>query len=233
MDFQSSLINQSIPIAIDFDPKRNVLLITFSGLAQRIGMPFFEFNNITSRLRDINKIFLRDTHKLWFHQGLPEIGNNIDDIATTLRKYTKHPSIRKTVVFGSSGGGYAALLLGYLLQVDEIHAFSPKTFIDPIQRILNYDIPWAISIKAYIRLYLHGQSKYFDLRPVFQAPSPRQGIYHVYYAQNHRIDNIHATRMKSLSGVHLHPFHYNNHNLVHFLKKTGELGNIIEQSISL
>jgi len=231
MDFQSGLIDQSISINIQFDSKQNVLLLVFGGFAQMIGMPFFEFNKITSGLGLVNKIYLRDIHRLWYHHGLPSVGNDIDAIASFLQQYTNHPSIRKTIVIGNSGGGYAALLFGYILEADEVHAFSPKTFIDPIKRIINYDIPPKSGITYLFRLFLHGQRKYFDLKKVFLASAPKKGGFHIYFAENSRIDHLQATRMRSIPGIHLQPFRYDRHNLINILKRRGKLRKIIEQAI--
>lgn len=231
MDFQTGLIDQSVPITIDFDPKQNVILLIFGGLAQKIGMPFFEFNNITSGLSRANKIFLRDEYRLWYHLGLPDVGKDIDAVASFLQQYTTHPSTQKIIAIGNSGGGYAALLFGTILEADEIHAFSPKTFINPIKRIINNDIPPKTGSKHLLKLFLHGQRKYFDLRKVFLSSTPHKGNFHIYYAENNKKDTLHATHMKSIPGIHLHPFHYNQHSLIRFLKQSGRLSEIIEHAI--
>ncbi len=231
LDFQSGLMDESVPIAIQFDSKSSVLLLIFSGLAQRINMPFFEFNNITGGLDHVNKIYLRDTYRFWYHRGLPNVGNDIDEIANFLRQYTTHPSTRKTVIFGNSGGGYAALLFGHILGVDEVHAFSPKLFIDPIKRVMNNDFPPKTSISHLFSLYLHGQRKYFDLQKVFLSPVPQKGNFHIYYSKNNKIDHLQAKRMKSIPGIHLHPFQHDRHNLIKLLKRRGKLRKIIEKAI--
>jgi acetyl esterase/lipase len=42
--------------------------------------------------------------------------------------------VERTVTVGSSAGGYAALLFGHLLEVDEVLAFASQTFLDPALR---------------------------------------------------------------------------------------------------
>lgn len=223
----------SVPISIDFEANKNVLLLAFGGLHNQLGMPSFEFSQITSEIKTINKIYLRDYSRLWYHRGLPNVGNNIAAIAACLQQYTTHSSTKKTIVLGNSGGGYAALLFGHILQADEIHAFSPKTSINPIQRIMNYDIQKLRKFVSFFELYRYGERKYFDLKPVFFAAYPQKRNVHIYYARQNRIDAFHALRMKSIPGIHLHPFQYNKHNLIKILKQNGELKAIIEQAISL
>lgn len=233
MSFESSLKDQTVPIAIDFDTKQNVLLLAFGGLAHQLGFPMFEFNKSISALKNVNKIYLRDHHKLWYHRGMPHVGANIEGIAAFLQQYTMHPSTQRTIIFGTSGGGYAALLFGHILQADEVRAFSPKTFINPIRRIIHNDIPPGGQPQTLLWLLLHGQRKYFDLKKVFLAAPQKKRNFHIYYSANHKIDNLHAIRIRSIPGVHLHSYQHGQHNLIKGLKQSGKLSEIIERATRL
>ena len=231
VSFDSEIRNTESPAAIDFDSQRNVLMLAFGGLALRIGIPMYEFNNISRDLTSINKIYLRDKHRLWYHRGLPAMGNDIGGLVRFLRQYTAHPSTRRTLVFGNSGGGYAALLFGQLLQADEVHAFSPKTFINPVKRLLRGDIDDGKLIGRILSLYRWGQRNYFDLRKILlDHPVGRRHI-HVYYAIDHKWDALHAKRLQGLPDVHLHAYPYGKHNLIRKLKDSGELRQIIERAV--
>jgi hypothetical protein len=233
MDFESSIKDPTVPISIDFDPQRGILFLAFAGFGNRVGFPvLFEFNKSTSGFKNINKIFLRDRDELWYHHGLANIGENIDGIATFLRQYTNHPATRRTVIFGNSAGGYAALLLSHLLQADEVHAFAPRTFIDPFQRLFHKDFP---RIKTALWLLRNGQRKYFDLREVFlTAPDVKRNA-HIYYStgQKTEIDNVHANWLQGIPGVHFHVYQNGKHNLIKDLKQSGELNAIIARAILL
>jgi pimeloyl-ACP methyl ester carboxylesterase len=232
MDFESSLKDSTATIAIDFSAHRSILLLAFGGFANQLGIPAFEFNRITGSFEQINRIFLRDKHQMWYHSGLPGVGNDIDGIANFLRQYRSHPSTRLTIVLGNSGGGYAALLFGHLLQVDQVHAFAPKTFIHPLQRLIQHDTPHAHPEKL-LRLLLRGQRKYFDLKRVFlAAPNPKTR-YHIYYSAADRIDKLHAARLQSISGIDLHDYPHGQHDLIKTLKQSGQLSEIIAQAIRL
>jgi len=231
MDFESLLNDKTTPVAIDFDEKKHVLLLAFGGLANKIGFPMFEFNKITSGLKSINKIYLRDQNRLWFHRGLPDVGDDIESIATLLRQYTTHQSTHKVIVFGNSGGGYAALLFGHILQVDEVHAFAPKTYINPIKRLFQNDLPPGDQIQILLKLLFHGQREYFDLKKVFETSLNNKGEFHIYYPSGYKNDNLHASRMKNAPNVHLHPYKHHKHNLIKVLKRSGELTEIIKRAI--
>lgn len=230
MDFESSLKDPAVAIATDFAPERSILLLAFGGFSQQLGIPIFEFNRITDSFENLNRIFLRDTMQMWYHLGLPGVAENIDGIAGHLREYTGHPSTRRVIVFGNSGGGYAAILFGYLLQADQIHAFAPRTFIHPLQRLAHLDLPRS-SPQNMARLYLRGQRKYFDLKQLLVEFPNHKTRYHVYYSAADRIDTLHATRIKSTPHVSLHKYAHGQHDLVKKLKQDGQLGRIIEQAL--
>ena len=232
MSLESAIWDPAASVAMDFHPDRHVLMVAFAGLAGQIGVPLFEFNNLTSGLPGLNKIYLRDPHQRWYHRGLRGVGDNIDEIAAFLAKYTRHPATQRTVFFGNSGGGYAALLFGHLLQVDQVHAFSPRTFISPIRRLLVGDgetwkrLPRGLFLR-------HSQTEYFDLRRVLSQSQPRSTALHLYYAEDDRLDRLHALRMQALAGVQLHAFPHGKHKLIRFLKQDGELLRIIEGAVQL
>jgi len=231
-DFESSIADPAAPIAVDFDPGRNVLLLAFGGLAGQLGFPMFEFNRLTSGLKTANKIYLRDPHNSWYHRGLPGLADSIEGIVSLLRQYTTHESTKRCVVFGNSGGGYAALLFGHVLQVDEVHAFSPKTLIDPIKRLKLRDVPPpGFQMRDWWWLVRHGDRKYFDLKDTLAATPRGTGTFHVYYSARHRTDRLHATRLESISGIRMHSYPLAHHGLIRTLKKSGELGQIIERAM--
>ena len=233
MDFEKSLRDNTAPVAIDFSEDRNVLLIAFGGLALKLGIPMFEFEKVTNGLKNINKIYLRDHKRLWFHRGLQNIGNSVESILNYLQDYTSHKSTHKVVVIGNSGGGYAALLFGHLLSADEVHAFSPKTSIHPLTRLIQKDLPKIWMIQLLPSLILNGQKKYFDLHKVLKSFKNCSTHYHIYFSLDHRSDYFHATRIRDVFNVHLHPYRFGHHGLVKSLRNNGELREIIDQAISL
>jgi hypothetical protein len=198
-----------------FDPARRVLLLAFGGLAGKLGLPVFEFFHLTSRFEQTNTIFLRDSRKLWYHAGLPGIGGDVESIAAFLQRYTEHPSTQRVITFGNSGGGYAAMLFGQMLQVNEVHAFSPKTSIEPLVRLRFLDIPTWRNFTQPLLLWLfhRGQRQYFDLKKrLIEHPSTGTQ-FHIYYSSDNRIDRRNATRMVSQRNVCLHPYPAAGHDL--------------------
>jgi len=142
-----------------------------------------------------------------------------------------HPQVafirghRRVVLTGYSLGGFAALLFGNLLGADEVHAFSPQTFISLSRRIWYRDHRW----QRYV-LKLHCSAaclEVCDLRPLLARPS-RQTRKFVYYAKDSRLDKLHALRLAELPGVEFRAFDEGSHRLVTALRDSGDLRRILE-----
>ena len=92
-------------------------MVAFGGMGGTFGMPHFEFSNLTSGF-SVNKIYIRDLYRMWYHGGLPGITDHIEGIAHYLARQIQLRDIKKTIMVGNSMGGYAALLLGWMLEAE-------------------------------------------------------------------------------------------------------------------
>ncbi|MCZ7671302.1 MAG: hypothetical protein M5U34_31295 [Chloroflexi bacterium] len=208
-----------------------VLFLFFSGIWNKEGPPPFEFLRSTQSL-DAKRIYIRDPYQLWYQKGLPGMADSLDGCLPHLQKLITTQSVHKTVVCGNSMGGYAAILFGALLNADEVHAFSPKTFITPWKRLVNLDFwlknsirhkditllrkLWALQHKA------DANKAYFDLKDVLKQANGHTR-YHLYFAQSHRLDRLHSRRLVHKPNVYLYPYPYYKHDLVKHLQKGGKL----------
>ncbi len=216
-------------VKVEFDPERRLLLLAFGGLAAQLGFTF-EFKNISARFEAVNKIYLRDAQRQWYHGGVEGVGKDIAGVVDFLRAYTTHPATRRCVAFGNSGGGYAALLFGHLLAVDEVHAISPQTQLDPIVRALRRQVGmW----RPLIRLLLNARAEpeYFDLKRLLDRQPNGRTRFHIYYSADSRRDRHPALRMRGVPSVELHPYVHSGHNLVAVLKRQGELERIMDGAL--
>src|SRR4051794_16348747 len=75
--FGEQLRDDRSGLAVDGRPGE-ALLIAFSGLAQGLGMPVFEFREITRRVADAGFVFARDLRRSWYHRGIEGISGDID-----------------------------------------------------------------------------------------------------------------------------------------------------------
>ena len=230
-DFDVKLQEKAEAIALDFSSDSKVLLVALGGFAGGMGIPPFEFFKIAADL-DTNRVFIRDLPQAMYHRKLPGIAGGVDGIIKTLKKKIDENSIERTVV-GNSGGGYASLLVGALLEADEVIAFSPVTFIGPLARLVHGD---RRAPKLFFRACFSPDRNwgYFDLKKVLREHG-RETAFHIYYCHTGafgRLDTLHATRMQDFPNVSVYRFDKGGHNLVKLLRDDNKLDGILRRAIS-
>ena len=221
-EFARNINNPDLPAILDLSYRDRPLLIAFGGIAGALGIPPFEFFNLTKDL-DLNKIYLRDLSQTWYHSGLPGISKNIEETAYFLRQKIDESGADKVIVFGNSMGGYAAILFGILINADIVHAFSPHTFINSAK--------YVRSKKEIRHMHNNFSTKYFDLKDAINSNN-NLGEFNLYYDSNDKLDKKHAMHLKGSQNFALHSFTGGGHLLIKALKKSGELQNIISSSIN-
>jgi hypothetical protein len=219
-------------IHLDFNNNSDVLLISFGGLSEGMGIPPYEFLRIASEF-NVQKIFLRDSLRSWYQRGIKGIGNNIDRVANYLQAKIDEQKFNKIITTGNSAGGYAAILFGYLLEVDSAIAFSPQTFIDEDNRTLFGERRWGNHLKK-LHEDLNGSvnTKYFDLINLWQEKSIKTN-FHIHFSRQNHLDVVHSVRMQGCQNVNLFAYDGNDHNVVKVLRDSGLLKQILLQHCSL
>lgn len=105
------------------------LIISFSGYAKQFGgiQPFEFLNFLNKYYPNTDKIFYIDHSASCYHKGIngisTDINTTVEYIKTKIKGYTK------VLFMGVSGGGYAAILFGSLLNVSAVLAFMPPTIL--------------------------------------------------------------------------------------------------------
>jgi len=117
------------------------LIICFGGMALQFGgIPPFEFlNYLSSNYTNIcDLIFYIDKDQCWYHKGIKDITNNIEETIIYLNNVIKQYNYEKIIFMGTSAGGYGAILFGSLCNnVNNVISFIPQTMLNnPID--LNY-----------------------------------------------------------------------------------------------
>lgn len=74
--FERDIQNPNLPAIVELSSREKTLIIAFGGIAGALGIPPFEFFNLTKSL-DVNKIYLRDFSQTWYLSGIPELFENI------------------------------------------------------------------------------------------------------------------------------------------------------------
>ena len=216
----------SVSVMTDFDGSSEVLLISFAGVGIGMGVPYFEFLKLISDL-PVQKMFVRDVQKSWYHAGLKGLSANIDQSVEVLRGIIAESGARRVLTIGNSMGGYAAILYGALLGADEVLVFAPTTFANWKNRLRYLDFR---PLFGYLRRSPVKSPKYYDLARVPGIEKPRIQIY---FDADYREDTAHARHLaKAASNVQLHPCYIGGkHHVIKKLKEQGELQGIIQSSI--
>lgn len=117
------------------------LIICFGGMVLKFGgiLPF-EFLNYLSFIykNNCDLIFFIDSYQCWYHKGIKDITNNIDETTLYINNIIKNGNYEKVIFMGTSAGGYGAILFGSLCNnVTHVISFIPQTILkDSIN--LNY-----------------------------------------------------------------------------------------------
>ncbi len=225
-DFEQKIKNPKSPVAVDLSHNNSSLLIAFGGIAGALGVPPFEFFNLSKDL-NINKIYMRDHQQSWYHRGLPNLAEDIDGIANFLEQNIQQAKPKNLVLVGNSMGAYAAILFGTLINADVVHAFSPQTFIDKENRKKYRDKRWGRQIKKTHKIL---DEKYFDLNSLLSKKKSNCDI-NIYYSIKDKLDKLHAEHLIPLPNIKLHAFQQGDHSIVKNLRDSGELKTIVNNSI--
>jgi hypothetical protein len=154
-------------------------------------------------------IFVKDTKNQWYNRQLPELGDNVAEIAEGLRRLTK--GYRKISTFGSSMGGYASILYGGLLGAEHIVALSPQTLLrEPFPR--------------YNRKIHKGA--YLDLSALEHPGAPK---YTVIVGEEELFDIYQASELRLRQGIDYTVAPTAAHNVVKLLDERGSLDRVIEE----
>ena len=213
-------------------PGSDQLLIACSGAGSlhRTQEPF-NFMSATQKYR-VNRVFLRDLRQLWYHSGISGLTNNIDETAEYLSQAIGRHQIRRIVVLGTSLGGYAALIYGWLLEADEVHAIAPVTFVDAGNRVEYRDL---IKDDRLPLLYAspHARPQYFDVKTVLETAPNEKSVYHVHYCPELEHDRVHSERLGVLPSVRLHRHEKGRHMLAAYMTRDGTLDRIIQEAFGI
>ena len=222
---QKKLTDDAFVFHVDHQLRDPAVAIAFGGLAGRFGgIPPFEFLNLISDI-PAYKIFLRDPYGLWYHNGIPGIGNSIREVAHYLRGQCLLRGARRIVTIGNSAGGYAAILFGILIQADEVQAFSPQT------RLLHLsDFP-SENLNQ-LHQNTRAEKSFLDLRDVLLKEGSTSTKICISYAQYDPTDVRHALHLANLPNVRLFNYPWPRHNLVKMLKEYGLLKPLLFNAVT-
>jgi len=205
------------------------LLITFGGIKQGIGIPVFEFFNSVSII-DCDKVFIRDFNQAWYQKGIDNDINTLEKTTHYIEKLLLTQQYNKVCFLGNSMGGYAAILFGLKFNIDKVISFAPQTFINRFNRMLYLDFRWRKQIS---NIYKQKKKGIYDLKTIFELYKNSTTKVKIIYSIKHRLDKIHAERLKKYNQVHLVPMAKGGHAIVKSIRDNDGLLKLIKSSFEV
>jgi len=179
------------------------LIMALSGYGQN-----FEWFGSLKRVTEnytFSKFWLRDTSKAYWHGELPGIDIGVINLAKFISGKIKESEAKKVMMMGLSMGGYGALLLGCLCNVDLVLSFSGQTYL-PDHRRVKYKLyeKWK-NIKVL--------EENIDLKILFDKHNKNnKTVYKLFYGDENVGDKKYAKHIEKHRGVELFPVNTNKHN---------------------
>lgn len=162
-------------------------------------------------------------HKLsWYHTTFPGVdGYGPYALAKFMKKKIKQANVEKVMLMGLSMGGYGAIMVGSILEVDQVVAFSPQTFLTRSRyKKANLNEKFKdIDVKKEVS----------DLKLLLENSKNKKTIYHIYYANLNKTDVRHAERISHIENVVLHPVESKHHTVTRLLVQDGTVGEIMKE----
>lgn len=197
-------------------------VIAFGGMAHQLMMPTSAFISTLSTT-DVNVLFIKDLRQCWYQRGLRGLGNDPQSAAWALLDLApKGSSIVGAV--GTSSGGTGALLMGALLGVERIVAFSPRTLVDraAVRSLRAAGTPVA---NMRIRRPYCDMALMLDRYPVARVD--------IHVGARNAVDVASAQRLEGLPGVSVHLHDTSVHTVARFLRDQGRLGPLLREGLGL
>ena len=216
-------IHAFLPILSERGPDESVLIIAFSGGAQKLDVPVHEFFETTKTL-GYNRILLRDPYYMHYHYGVDRERRDWPSLIAYLKQEIARLRPKKVLCVGTSSGGYAALIAGHHLRADFVHAFGPQTTIaldrDSIRTARHPLNRWRMSMSRRI------DKKLLDLVPMLSHHNGKTR-YFVHYGTGHEIDFRFASRIAGMPAVTTLGYPCDAHAIAIFLAKRKFLGHVL------
>lgn len=222
------------------------LVIAF-GFVSWTSRPAFDFYGRLRKLEQVsgqplNKILVRDSGNAWYHRQIAGLGNHVDETAQALRELVRRIAPSTITTLGQSMGAYAAVMYGLLLDVQQIVAFGPLSFLDVRQARLYHELRWLPVMESLAQD--PPLSGYYDLAALCRARATDKTQLHLVFgtrpdaanfgasaSESVNLDAMHAQRLAAFGRCTLHPFPHSGHAVVQHLIDTKRINGVLASCI--
>ncbi|MBE3028190.1 hypothetical protein [Janthinobacterium sp. GW458P] len=233
------------------------LVIAF-GFVSWTTRPAFDFFGRLKKLEQasgqhLNKILVRDSANAWYHRRIAGLGSHVDETAQALRELVRRIAPGNVTTIGQSMGAYAAVMYGLLLEVQQIVAFGPLSFLDVEQARLYHELRWLPVMESLAQD--PPLSGYYDLAALCRARATQRTHTHLVFGtrpdaarpdvarpdvarpdaagagESVNLDAMHAQRLAAFGRCTLHPYPHSGHAVVQHLIDTQRINGLLAQCI--
>ncbi|AQR68918.1 hypothetical protein BZG29_11635 [Janthinobacterium sp. LM6] len=222
------------------------LVIAF-GFVSWTTRPAFDFYGRLRKLEQasgqhLNKILVRDSGNAWYHRRIAGLGSHVDETAQALRELVRRIAPSTVTTLGQSMGAYAAVMYGLLLDVQQIVAFGPLSFLDVQQARLYHELRWLPVMESLAQE--PPPSGYYDLAALCRARATDDTQLHLVFgtrpdaanpgasaSESVNLDAMHAQRLAAFGRCTLHPYPQSGHAVVQHLIDTKRINGLLASCI--
>lgn len=199
------------------------LVVSFGGINGG-----FEFYKSLSQL-NVNFLLVRDSRIRWYQQGVVGVERGIVGLVELINVLLKQLGSQRLVVVGASAGGYAALLLGQLLNADQVLAYGPQSFLSAQFRKNINEHRWRDELSTVPQIDFPNLAD-----PIIQ-PVISRGVstkFHIFVGADDFYDFIHAGWMLQNNSVTASLIENCDHGVSGGMKRDGLLMPSLEAGIN-
>ncbi len=149
----------------------------------------YDWKFLKRKRKDLDVLYIKDNQMAWYLKGVEGVSVDIESTLEFLKGFID--KYKKIVMIGSSMGGYASLLFGYLLNCGVIVvAFSPQVDLD------NSPNQWTKKAVDELEDVPSSSKKFMSLQNVIDRPL--KGV--VYYGKDHFCDGDQYNLLRKFIG---------------------------------
>ncbi len=190
-------------------------------------LPIAFLDSLLAR-HNLNAIYLRDFRKRAFLTGVAALGADEAATIAALQKTLADLAAPRTIVMGSSSGGFSALRYGALLEADHAVSFAGPTLASSF---FDSTTPSVWNPNYLVHLLLQEETDLpFDLVPLLQVP--RRTRFHQVFGADNEKDVAEAQRIANLPNVLLKPVDgVSDHLVVDHLIASGAFDTLLDEIV--
>lgn len=210
-----SIVRQGPPLEISYLPgESDTLVISLAGVGKgRIEQPAVEFFQLAHQNRTNHVLFVSDASRSWMNG--PGVAASI---VNAIESVVAQSAIKRVVALGNSMGGYMALLLPNLTQIDAAIAFVPQFSVKP-ERIPE-EQRWQ---------FFRKRIKQWPFEAIESLPTDQSTVTILHGGTPDEL--IHANRFPRDPKAKHFILPHMDHRLAHRLHRAGKLQRIVSRAI--